>query len=362
MLKNSKRLKKAPKRSLNGKKITLSIKLAARSDDDKPSKEPITSTARTISFTHLAEDTKTPGTSSGGFNAADIKKRVSAHIQEFEASHEKSVSVPHKVSKNDQSLRLGVIKNEIKGNIKDSDKTITQKTKGIQDYKIQTGVHGLDEILGGGLIKNSLILLSGTCGTGKSIFGMDFLMKGATQGEPGVYISIEESPEGNIQQMKMLGWPVDDMIKKKKLLILQPELYNFDALLTTIEDSVDRIKAKRLVIDSVSIIGMYFEDPYKVRKSLLQLNQLLKKLNCTTIAIDEIKECKEDLSAYGVEEFVADGVVILYLIKKGNIFLRAITIRKMRGVNHSPKIHPMEIRSPEGIVIYPSQELFEDIS
>ncbi|MBM3304261.1 MAG: hypothetical protein FJY76_04120, partial [Candidatus Aenigmarchaeota archaeon] len=218
----------------------------------------------------------------------------------------------------------------------------------------------LDEILGGGVPQNSVILLSGSCGTGKSIFGMNFLIEGALIGEPGIYISLE-SPESNIRQMKLFGWPVDELVRRGRLLILQPELYNFDALLTTIEDSVDRIKAKRLVIDSISIIGMYFADAYKVRKSLLQLSTLLRKLKCTTFAIDEIKEGEPSLSAYGVEEFVVDGVIVLYLIKRGNIYIRAAVVRKMRGMPHSTKIHPMEICSPGGITIYPSQELFEEV-
>jgi len=256
------------------------------------------------------------------------------------------------------------IKNKLNGNelgIKGAATSSIQPTRDNQEF-IKSGIRGLDEILGGGLPKDSIVLLSGTCGTGKSIFGMNFLIEGAMKGEPGIYIALEESPESNIQQMKLFGWPVDDMIRNKKLMILQPELYNFDALLTTIEDSIDRIKAKRLVIDAISIIGMYFEDPYKVRKSILQLGALLKKMKCTTIAIDEVREGESSLSAYGVEEFVVDGVIVLYLIKRSNIYLRAAVIRKMRGVNHSTKIHPMEIKSPGGIVIYPSQELFEEVS
>lgn len=299
----------------------------------------------------------------------DIKKKVEREIAEFERTHKESGASPPKVRGTDVHVDFEHIKSEIEKKLsgmedqRDLGKVI--KTNVIKSggklSTIPTGVVGMDEILGGGLPKNSLTLLSGTCGTGKSIFGMNFLIDGALRGEPGIYISLEESPEINIQQMKLFGWPVEDLIKKNKLLILQPELYNYDALLTTIEDSVDRMKAKRLVIDSVSTIGMYFEDPYKVRKSLLELSNLLKKLNCTSIAIDEVHEGESSISAYGVEEFVVDGVIMLYLIKRSNLYIRAAVVRKMRGMNHSTKIHPMEIKSPGGIVIYPSQELFEEI-
>ncbi len=228
--------------------------------------------------------------------------------------------------------------------------------------RIRTGIEGFDELVEGGLPEKSLVLLTGTTGTGKSIFGMEFLIDGALRGEPGVYISLQESMEETMRQMRFFGWPVDTLIEEGKLLIVQPELYNFEGLLTSIEDSIDRVKAKRLVIDSISIIGMYFEEPFKIRKSLLDIGQLLKKLGCTTIAISEIGEGEIELSAYGIEEFVSDGVIVLYYIKRGNMFLRAVTVRKLRSTNHSNKIHPIEIRKPGGLVVYPSEEVFAEIA
>ncbi len=290
----------------------------------------------------------------------EIKSKVEKELLEFQKTHEKSGAAPAKIREQDEHVDFEHIKQEIVRKLSSAKGAAKEISATEKMEVIESGIEGLDKILGGGLPKNSFILLSGTCGTGKSIFGMNFLIEGALRGEPGIYISLEESPDSSIQQMKLLGWPVDELVKKKKLLILQPELYNFDALLTTIEDSVEKIKAKRLVIDSISIIGMYFADPYKVRKSLLGLGSLLKKVKCTTIAIDEIREGTPSLSSYGVEEFVADGVIVLYLIKRSNIYVRAILIRKMRGLDHSTKIHPMEIKLPKGMVIYPSQELFEE--
>ena len=303
-------------------------------------------------------------------DVSKLKKQVEQELEDFKATHEKVGAAPAVVRGEDEHVEMEHLKSEIEKKIRGNgfghkeSQTSARNAFLMPAGKLETiesGINGLDDILGGGVPQNSVVLLSGSCGTGKSIFGMNFLIEGALKGEPGIYISLEESPESNIKQMKLFGWPVDELIRKGKLMILQPELYNFDALLTTIEDSVDRIKAKRLVIDSISIIGMYFADPYKVRKSLLQLSTLLRKLKCTTFAIDEIKEGEPSLSAYGVEEFVVDGVIILYLIKRSNIYIRAAVVRKMRGMPHSTKIHPMEIKSPGGITIYPSQELFEEV-
>ncbi len=224
--------------------------------------------------------------------------------------------------------------------------------------RVKTGIEGLDDLMEGGIPEDSVILLTGTCGTGKSTFAMQFLVEGAMNNEPGVYVSLEESIEGTLKEMKLFGWDVDEMVKNKMLLIVQPELYNFDALMTTIENAVDKVKAKRLVIDSASIIGMYFEEEFKVRKALLDLSHMLKKLGCTTMFISEVKEASEGLSPHGVEEYVVDGVIVLYYIKKGNLYMRAISIRKMRSTDHSTKIHPIEIHSPGGIVVYSGEELF----
>jgi KaiC/GvpD/RAD55 family RecA-like ATPase len=353
-----------------------SLKKAAKKGNVQPAKPSKPGSGLALK---LAQASNT-GKKAPGSPGAAVWGKVKKEVKDFEQAHEESGAAPAKVRKQDEHINLKGMKLEIEKNLgarRQADekeiqmadkpaiaKNLTSsevKTKQGKQQFIKSGIQGLDELLGGGLPKDSIILLSGTCGTGKSIFGMNFLIEGAMKGEPGIYISLEESPESNIQQMKLFGWPVDDLIKQKKLMILQPELYNFDALLTTIEDSIDRIKAKRLVIDAISIIGMYFEDPYKVRKSILQLGALLKKMKCTTVAIDEIREGETSLSAYGVEEFVVDGVIVLYLIKRSNIYLRATVIRKMRGINHSTKIHPMEIKSPGGIIIYPSQELFEEV-
>lgn len=226
--------------------------------------------------------------------------------------------------------------------------------------RISTGISGFDELIEGGIPENSLVLLTGGTGTGKSTFAMQFLINGAKNSEPGLYISLEESAEKNIQQMKMFGWDVEEFEKKSLITIIQPELYDFDKLLELIEESVIKYKTKRLAIDSISLISLYFKDDFKIRRSLLALEEMLKKLKCTTLALSEIKEGSDDISLYGVEEFIVDGIIVMRLKIHQNSYVRTICIRKMRLTSHSLKVCPFQIQKNSGIVVFPDQEVFEE--
>ena len=227
--------------------------------------------------------------------------------------------------------------------------------------RIETGIEGFDELIEGGLPDNSFTLVSGGTGTGKSIFAINFLAYGAMQGEPGVYVSLEEGYKENKAQMRMFDWDIDELQKKGTLMILQPKIYNFEKLMESIQDAIDSIGAKRLVIDSVSVFEIYFEDQFKTRRNILDLARALKEMGVTTLAISETTDEIKGMSRHGVEEFLSDGVVILYLTRKANTFTRAISIRKMRGTKHSLRMHPIDISVPNGITVYPFEEVFDEL-
>ncbi|MFH1239812.1 MAG: ATPase domain-containing protein [Candidatus Diapherotrites archaeon] len=227
--------------------------------------------------------------------------------------------------------------------------------------RIKSGVQGLDELMEGGVPERSLVLVAGDTGTGKSTLAMNFLVEGAQNNEPGVYVTLEESASEHALRMKLFGWPIENLIAEKKLAFVQPELYDFDKLIVNIEDAVTRIGAKRLVIDSISILNMYFKDPFKVRRSLLTLEKAVKNLNCTTFVIAELRQIGGNIQLTGVEEFLVDGIILLHYIKKENVYSRAMVIRKMRATNHSLKIHPMQIKRPGGVIIYPEEEVFTEL-
>jgi len=218
--------------------------------------------------------------------------------------------------------------------------------------RVQTGFPVLDKMLQGGLPAGSITLLSGACGTGKSTFAMQFLYNGAKYwDEPGVYVTLEEDPKKLIQNMDLFGWDVKGLIEKKKLMVIKPEIYKFDSIKRIIEDAIEKIGAKRLVVDSYSVMLTYFSDPYEVRNGLVQLDREIKKMDCTALVISDIKDNSEIFSTTGVEEFIVDGVIVLYLMKSErhpHETERALAVRKMRATHHSLRPYTFDI-GREGI-------------
>jgi len=224
--------------------------------------------------------------------------------------------------------------------------------------RVSTGIQGFDELVEGGIPKNSLVLLKGSTGTGKSIFGMNFLVEGIRNSEPGVYITLEEPLEESKRQMRIFGWDIEKMAKEGKLALIQPELYEFDELLRITEEAVQKIKAQRLVFDSISILGLYFQDQFKMRRALIGFEKSIKRLGCTAIALSESNLPEGVFNTQGVEEFVADGLIELQMVEKENVLHRAVSIVKMRSTNHSLRLHPFQIESGKGLVVYPNEKVF----
>ena len=229
-----------------------------------------------------------------------------------------------------------------------------------EPYRTKTGVPGLDEILFGGIPKNNLVVISGDPGSGKTCLCIEYLYNGALKyNEPGIYISLEESGEEVIHFAELFGWDLKSLMEKKLITIITVELYDFDKLKNTIEDEVSQIGAKRLVIDPGVVFRLYFERELDARKRILSLGRMLKRIGCTALITNEISLDKSS-SLFGLEEYVADGVILLYHTKLEDRFIRSVGLLKMRGTKISEKLHPIRI-TDTGIKILAKQELFEDV-
>ncbi|MFA5246628.1 MAG: ATPase domain-containing protein [Candidatus Micrarchaeia archaeon] len=223
--------------------------------------------------------------------------------------------------------------------------------------RVKTGIPGLDDLIEGGFPESSSILLTGASGTGKTIFCLEYLYKGATlYGEPGMYATLEEGPHNLWWNMQRFRWNFLPLQKDNKIQILKfdprPDDADLDAQLTKIVDKAREMGAKRLVIDSITALMFWTDKPEKVRYSIYNLIDQLRSINCTTILTCETKGGKSEISRFGVEEFLTDGVVQLFFTPPN----RSAFVRKMRGTNHSKGIHPIVINE-EGISINAKEEM-----
>jgi len=216
--------------------------------------------------------------------------------------------------------------------------------------RIKTGVPGLDDILNGGIPKGSFVLLSGVAGSGKTTLASQFLYEGLKNNERCVFISFEETPQLIKESMMDFGFDFGLYEKKGTMSFIKYDTYNTEGLFDVVESTIRNMKADRVVIDSISVIGLNMKNKAEFRRVILNLSNIMRKLGVTCIAISEIVPGKHLISRYGVEEFVSDGVIVLYYERKDNKFLRNIQVFKMRGDDHSKDLHRYDI-TPKGIVV-----------
>jgi KaiC/GvpD/RAD55 family RecA-like ATPase len=215
--------------------------------------------------------------------------------------------------------------------------------------RVKTGIPGLDELIEGGIPEKDLVLLSGVCGAGKTIFGLQFLLSAK---DPGIYVSFEEELSKIRSTAGIFKWDVEKLEKEGKLRFLKYDPFKIEDIFEVIESNIRIIKAKRIVIDSISSLGIYVKNAADLRRMILQLSNMLRKNSCTCILISEILAGKESLSRFNVEEFVSDGVILLHNKLIAGEYRRGINIWKMKATNHSKKIHPYKI-ADHGITVYP---------
>lgn len=224
--------------------------------------------------------------------------------------------------------------------------------------RLPTGIPGFDELIEGGFPEGSSILLSGGAGCGKSIFALQYLYYGAKElREPSVYITLEEGPHNLWWNMQRFKWDLLPLEKEDLLKIYKFEP-STDAKISAAEqirkivEKAHDLKAKRMVIDSITAFSYWFSDQGTTRLALYTLIEELRKLQCTTILTSEVSGKKDEYSRFGVEEFLCDGLVMLYFFPPN----RSVFVRKMRGTKHNQSVHPMEITN-DGIKVNAGEEI-----
>jgi len=227
---------------------------------------------------------------------------------------------------------------------------------------VKTGIPGVDDMLGGGLPQTSVTIVSGSPGIGKSNFAMQFLYNGvALYNEPGIYLTVEDTPNNVRRYAESFGWDIDKYEKSNLLALVAQPIYDDSNRIKgneynsgeTLGEAIQRIKAKRIVLDSVTLFKYLFKDDISRRINLLNFIKQVKDAGCTTLMVAEQHESSSDIT-YLDEHFLADGLIMLFWSRHKEKNERCFRVVKLRGQKINPDIRPLEI-TDKGIVVYPTQ-------
>jgi KaiC domain protein len=229
--------------------------------------------------------------------------------------------------------------------------------------RVKTGISGLDEMLQGGLPENHIVLVMGSFGTGKTTLGLQFLVEGLRQAEPCIFISLEEDKDSIMKNAATFGWDLTPALEAKKLGIFKLEPSDAKTTIMRIKSDLPKfIKsfgAKRVVLDSVSLLNMMFSDENERRSNLFNMCQLLRTTGATSLLTAEVKDDNPRSSRDGLAEYTADGVLLLQSDenKEGGEVQLTIRIMKMRRTAHSRRVKPYSI-TDKGIVVHAGADVF----
>jgi len=230
-----------------------------------------------------------------------------------------------------------------------------------------TGIEELDIQIGGGIPTGSTILMVGSSGSGKTTLGMQFLINGAKQGERGVFFTITEplfkltkNMEGfKFYDKKLIESGMVNLIDLRIIserLGLDTEKYTVEdaaALLDVLKDIADELNVKRLIIDSITALCYRLQTKEMIRDFIFKLGASLAAMKCTTFLTSEVPPRVFQYSQYGIEEFIADGIIFLGDVERKGDLIRTLQVIKMRGTAHSRSKFAMSISSKNGVELAP---------
>ncbi len=231
--------------------------------------------------------------------------------------------------------------------------------------KAPSGIPGFDEITGGGLPEGRSTLVCGDAGAGKTMFGMQFLVRGVTEGqEPGVFVAFEETEADLKKNVASLGWDLDGLCEEKRLAVetvsvtseemAEAGQYDLEGLFIRLDAAIRDVGASRIVLDTVETLFGVFTDAHVVRAEFRRLLRWLKERGITAVVTAERGE--EGLTRFGIEEYVSDCVIDLCQTMRGQTTRRHLRVMKYRGSGHGTNAYPFLI-GKNGIHLFAITEL-----
>src|SRR4051812_3638293 len=235
----------------------------------------------------------------------------------------------------------------------------------MKSRRVPTGIPGLDPLIEGGFPAGKSYLLTGAAGTGKSIFCMQFLLKGLADGEKAVYVSVDVKPNDILEHAASLAWDPGKFVKNKQLLILDASAYfiaragSRDKELDvqkTVADLAGYVKNKeaaRVVIDPAGPFVMQGDSATRAQENMRMLVHALQENVDSTNLLTSYALSGRGSTASGVEEYLVEGVLALAISRSQERIVRTLSIRKMRGTAIDLTEYPFTIKKPKGIVLSP---------
>lgn len=229
--------------------------------------------------------------------------------------------------------------------------------------RIEIGIEGLDAMIHGGIPEKALIAVIGTAGTGKTTLGLQFLRQGLYHGERAVFIALEQSREEVLDTATELGWAFDDYANAGDLVIVDMDPVEMANSLSNIRGDLPRLigdfGARRMVLDSVSLLEMMYEDQAKRRNEIYDFTRSLKQAGVTTLLTSEASTTSDLNSKFEIVEYLTDAVITLRNIRTDDFreSRLAIEIQKIRNTNHSRETKPYDI-GEGGFTVYRQATIF----
>ncbi|MGE5818210.1 MAG: RAD55 family ATPase [Deltaproteobacteria bacterium] len=231
--------------------------------------------------------------------------------------------------------------------------------------RVTTGITGLDQVIEGGFPKGRSILLTGEPGTGKTIFGLQFLLEGLRRGEKGIYVAADEDPFDILEQAASLGWDLEKYTETQELAILNAGTYlsslpgsskerhiDVHKAIADLSGFVNRLGAQRLVLDPAGPFVLLRDTTTRIQDQTRLLIKLLRSsMKTTNILTSYAVPRTGERVMHGIEEYLVAGTIVLEMIWKNGNLSRSLVIEKMRCTDVKPAQYDFDILKGQGVVL-----------